>query len=147
MNNYKIEKLSLEEYPLIIELWNKAGLPTRPEGRDHPDEIKKQIESDKIAFFGIILEENSKLIGVVLLTDDGRKGWINRLAIDPEYRGKGFAKKLISFSEEYFYKKGIEVWCALIEDYNKESMNLFQSTDYVFHKDIFYFSKRTRKDV
>ena len=38
------------------------------------------------AFFGLL--EQSKLIGVCIANWDGRRGWINRLAIDPDFRGR-----------------------------------------------------------
>jgi ribosomal protein S18 acetylase RimI-like enzyme len=86
--------------------------------------------------------DNGKLVGVVLLTDDGRKGWINRLAVDPDYRRKGIAKSLIDKSEEIFRERGIHLFAALIEDWNIPSQELFHSKGYNKHNDIFYFTKR-----
>ena len=44
---------------------------------------------------------DGKLVGIVVATHDGRKGWINRLAVHPDYRRRGIAKKLIEEAEEY----------------------------------------------
>ncbi len=132
--------LTIDDYDEIVNLWKAAGLKFKPNGRDNKTEIEKQLKRYPDMFLGAF--ENDKLIGIVLLTDDGRKGWINRLAVHPEYRKKGVAQELIKKSEEHFRKKGIYLFAALIEDWNIPSMNLFKKMGYTFHKDIYYFSKR-----
>ncbi len=132
--------LKIEDYDEITGLWKRAGLKFKPEGRDSKNEIKKQLKRYPDMFLGAY--EDGKLIGIALLTDDGRKGWINRLAVDPEYRRKGVAQKIILRAEEHFRNKGINLFAALIEDWNIPSMNLFQKVGYKFHKDIYYFTKR-----
>ncbi|MBU4189834.1 MAG: GNAT family N-acetyltransferase [Candidatus Thermoplasmatota archaeon] len=46
------------------------------------------------------------LIGVVVGSDDGRKGWINRLAVDLKHRKKGVARVLINAVEDALKKIG-----------------------------------------
>jgi len=86
--------------------------------------------------------EDDRLVGVVVATSDGRKGWINRLAVHPNFRRKGVAEALIKESEKTLRKYGLRIFCALIEDYNKSSMRLFKKCGYKEHRDIVYFSKR-----
>ncbi|MVT13698.1 MAG: GNAT family N-acetyltransferase [Euryarchaeota archaeon] len=132
--------LSYEDYDDVVALWVRAGLKFKPKGRDSKDFILKQMEKNPQMFLGAY--DNGKLVGVVLLTDDGRKGWINRLAVDPDYRRKGIAKSLIDKSEEIFRERGIHLFAALIEDWNIPSQELFHSKGYNKHNDIFYFTKR-----
>jgi len=76
-----------------------------------------------------------------------RKGWINRLAVDPDYRRRGIAKTLIAESEKTLRKHGVRIFCAQIEDYNVTSRKLFKECGYVEHRDIIYFSKRESDEV
>lgn len=79
-----IRCLTVADYDTVIELWQRSGLSTvRPTGRDGRSEFAKQLDHGQIV---IGLEDDRKLIGVVVATNDTRKGWINRLAIDPEDR-------------------------------------------------------------
>ena len=144
-NEFSVISLSINDYDEIVSLWNKSGLSTRPNGRDSKEEVEKQLKQDVVNFFGI--RDDDKLIAVVLATDDTRKGWINRIAVDPDYRGKDLAKMIIEHCEKYFKNKGINVFAACIEDYNKASMSLFEAVGYIKHTDIFYYTKRTRNDV
>jgi ribosomal protein S18 acetylase RimI-like enzyme len=85
--------------------------------------------------------EDTMLVGVVVATSDGRKGWINRLAVDPDFRRAGIADKLISEAENVLHKHGIRMFCALIDDDNKVSKQLFRKCGYKEHRDIVYFRK------
>ncbi|MFX0014932.1 MAG: GNAT family N-acetyltransferase, partial [Promethearchaeota archaeon] len=124
-----IKKLGIEDYPKIQALWESAGLSWRAEGRDHPDRIRRQIESQSIFLLGEV--EKEELRGVVLVSHDSRKGWLNRLAVHPHYRNQQIAQQLIKAAEDLLYNEnGIEVFCTLIFDDNVASTSLFEKVGY-----------------
>jgi ribosomal protein S18 acetylase RimI-like enzyme len=141
----KIHSLTFEHYDSIIALWKRADLHFKPLGRDNPKEMKKQFERD----FDIILGafEDGELIGVIIGSDDGRKGWINRLAVDPDFQGRGIGMKLVGSLEEALKKRGRKIICTLIEGPNETSFGLFEKMGYVKHRDIIYLSKRESNDI
>lgn len=141
----KIRKLSVKNYPELVHLWSKAGLPFKPKGRDSPEAIAGQMKENPEFFIGAF--EKGKLIGAVIASSDARKGWINRLAVDPDYRRRGVAEALIAEAEKVLRQKGIKIFCALIEDSNKASKALFKKCGYVEHRDITYFSKRDSEEI
>ncbi len=137
--------LTIDDYDSIMALWQRAGLHSlRPEGRDSRSEFEKQLAQGQIV---IGLEEDGKLIGIILATHDTRKGWINRLAIDPDCRRKGYGTQLIHAAEAALYKVGIKVIAALIEDDNDASLALFEKEGYAVHCNIHYVSKRDSNDA
>jgi ribosomal protein S18 acetylase RimI-like enzyme len=127
----------------ITELWSKAGLGFRPNGRDSVENIKKQLSRYPNMILGAF--ENEKLIGVAFLTDDGRKGWINRLAVAPEYQRRSIAQNLITLAEQTFKNKGIKIYAALIEKDNEKSQNLFLKMRYK-KTEILYFRKKESEE-
>ncbi len=133
------------DYDALIDLWVKAGLDHRPLGRDSRESIRLQMEKSPDAFWGYFID--SKLVGSVLVTDDGRKGWINRLAVLPEARHQGIAKQLVDFSEKLLLKRGIKIFCALIESQNAPSLNLFDKMNYELIPDIVYLRRKTREGI
>lgn len=135
----KIKIPSIDEYDRILELWRTTGLPYKPEGRDTREKIKKEIQEKPEYWIGAY--ENQKLIGLIVGTDDGRKGWINRFAVDPAYQDKGIGTELLKRLEREFESRGYEVIGALIEGDNPESMEFFEKRGYE-DLGIKYYSKR-----
>ncbi|MBU0614590.1 MAG: GNAT family N-acetyltransferase, partial [Nanoarchaeota archaeon] len=39
----------------------------------------------------LVLRHEGRIIGTSIGTFDGRKGWINRVAVDPDFRGRRLA--------------------------------------------------------
>ena len=141
----EIRKLTINDYKELVELWSKASLPFKPKGRDSKAEITAQMKAYPEFFLGAF--EDNRLVGSVILSSDMRKGWINRLAVDPHYRGRGIARTLIAESEKTLRNHGVRIICALVEDYNTMSRKLFKECGYVEHRDIIYFSKRDNNEV
>jgi len=141
----EIRRLTISDYKEIVRLWSRAKLPSKPKGRDSREVIAVQMKTNPDFFLGAF--EDNRLVGTVIISCDVRKGWINRLAVDPDYRNRGIAKALITESERVLRKHGIRIFCVLIEDYNTVSKNLFKECGYIEHHDIMYFSKRDSDEV
>ncbi len=135
----RYETPDISEYERILELWNECGLPYKPEGRDTRENLAKEIRKQPEYWVGAY--DGDKLIGIIVGTDDGRKGWINRLAVDEEYRDQGIGTELVNKLEEVFEEKGFKIWAALIEPDNPESMEFFEKRGYE-DLGIKYYSKR-----
>ena len=138
--NEAIRDLSIADYDDLVRLWQEAGLPYRPHGRDSREAIARQMEGGTSIFLGA--EQDGKLVAAVLGTHDGRKGWINRLAVHPTHRRRGVGRALVYAVEARLHGMGIEIIGCLIEDWNEDSMAFFARLGYVAHRDIVYFSKR-----
>ena len=124
----------------MLKLWKDAELPHKPAGRDRKENIVREIKGDCAIF--LVAEENGELIGSIFGTHDGRKGWINRLAVKPQCRRKGVAVELVNEVEQRLTDLGIRIVACLIENWNEESMRFFERCGYQRHNDIIYFTKR-----
>ena len=72
------------------------------------DNIKSGYEGERENFF--VIENNNSIIGTVGIKEDDKKtALMRRLFINPDYRGKGFGKKLIekviNFCKDNKYNK------------------------------------------
>ena len=139
-----LRHLTIDDYDAIIRLWKEAGLESvRLQGRDSHDAFAAQLAAGQRV---IGLEDAGQLIGAVLVTHDTRKGWINRLAIHPDHRHKGYATELIGAAEQELRAIGFQIFAVLIEADNNASQELFAQEGYKAH-DIVYMSKRNSNDV
>lgn len=117
---------SLNDYDSIIDLWSRAGLKLSPS--DTMEGLKSKLRRDPDLFF--VLEDSSRIIGVVMGSYDGRRGWINHLAVDPEYQGKSIGQKMISELETRFKKIGCEKINLLIEMENQNVQKFYIKQGY-----------------
>jgi len=124
-------------------LWTEAGLPYRPQGRDSMPNLNAQQKAAPDLFIGAFSED--RLLGAVIASDDGRKGWINRLAVHPSARNAGIGKGLVQACEDALRRRGRELFAVLIERDNEESMEFFEKIGYKFEEDILYYTKRERE--
>lgn len=131
--------MKLEDYDAVIALWQRAGLPFEPHGRDSRSAISHQIEDSGHLMF--VAEADGQIIGTAFGSHDGRKGWINRLAVDPRYRRLGLAHRLVEHVEEALAREGIIIVAALVEAPNEPSLKLFRKLGYEERRDIIYFRK------
>ncbi len=136
----KIRRATKEDIPVIVDIWVKSGLPIRSKGRDAPENLAKQLIEPNLWI--LIAEESGVIVGVVLVTHDTRKGWINRLAIQPSRIKEGIATKLLQAAEKSLYEIGIKVIALLIKDDNLTSRAFFEKENYQYSKEIAYYSKR-----
>jgi ribosomal protein S18 acetylase RimI-like enzyme len=141
----QIRRLTIDDYREIVGLWSRADLPFKPEGRDSRREMEAQMSANPDFFLGAF--EDDQLVGTVILSSDLRKGWINRLAVDPGYRRRGVAKALIEESEKTLRNRGLKIFCSLVEGSNRPSKALFKKCGYSENTGISYFSKRDSEAV
>ncbi len=141
----QIRRLAIDDYDAMLRVWALAGLPIKPNGRESRSMIKAEIGRDHCAFFGVF--DGDRMIAMIIVQFDGRRAWINRLAVDPDYRGRGLALELIAKGEEFLAQFGEHLVCALVEDVNTPSMELFERAGFVCMDEIKYWSRRPRSDL
>lgn len=141
MDGVRIGLLGPDDIMDVHALWKEAGLTFHPSGRDAVGRMTQELQNSRTFLAGAFLGE--ALLGVVLGNDDGRKGWINRLAVRPAYRKLGVAQDLVGFCERHFESLGLGIICCLIEEGNESSLALFRGKGYEERPDIRYFRKIT----
>ena len=146
-DTFHIRRLGLEDYDELMALWRRSGLHSlRPQGRDSREALARQLESGVQTILG--LEVAGQLAGAVIATHDSRKGWINRLAVDPRYRRQGYATRLIEAAEQVLREQGMRVIAALVESDNSASLMLLHKAGYVeIDSGMHYLTKRDSEDA
>lgn len=147
MTEERIRVLDVQDYDRLLDLWQRAGLHSlRLQGRDSREAIARQLQTGVQTILG--LEVEGRLVGAVVATHDSRKGWINHLAVDPDYRRRGYGLRLVQAAEETLRSQGMQVIAALVESDNAPSLALFQKAGYVeIDQGMHYLSKRDNTEV
>jgi len=88
---FEIVKYSQDYEEALIELWKKCNLIV-PQN-DPIEDIQKKLEFQPDLFLIALLD--GKLIGSVMVGYEGHRGWLNYLAVLPDYQNRGYGRKLV----------------------------------------------------
>ncbi len=140
----RIRALGLDDYDRLLALWQRSGLHSlKLQGRDSRQAVAAQLATGLQTILG--LEVDGRLVGAVITTHDGRKGWINRLVVDPDFRRRGYGARLVQAAEETLRAQGMTVIAALVESDNPASLALFTKAGYVeIDPGMHYLTRRDR---
>jgi ribosomal protein S18 acetylase RimI-like enzyme len=146
MNPLQIREYSPRDYDSLMQLWQNCNLPLKPNGRDTRERLENELESGPGRLW--VAEVDGRIVGAVLATHDCRKGWINRLAVDPCMRRHGLGTRLAGIALEYLHNDcNLLISAILIEGDNPESQVLFSRLGFKPHPDICYYTLRTTPEA
>ena len=141
----EIRKAGRGDYDGIVSLWASAGLHFQTNGRDSRMNLEREMADPSIDF--LLAFSGNCMIGTIIGTNDGRKGWVNRLAVAPAHQGEGVAKALVEKVEECFKARSLKIFCCLINAQNEPSQSLFERIGYDRHSDVVYYSKKIDPNI
>jgi ribosomal protein S18 acetylase RimI-like enzyme len=95
------KEIKINDYQKLIQFW-KANYFIR--GIDSLKYFKLFLE--KNPNLSILAEKNGEIIGTVLGSFDGRRGYIQKLVVHKDFRGKGIGKELIKRVTKKLQKAG-----------------------------------------
>ena len=152
----QFRKATSQEIPQIWEILQKAiqhrkedGSNQWQDGYPNPEVVKADIEKEA----GFVLTEGENLVGycAVLINDEpayaGIEGkWlsnedfvvVHRIAIGQDYLGKGLAKEMIKFIEEFAIKNNIYSVKADTNFDNLGMIKSFEKAGYVYCGEVFF---------
>ena len=143
--DWSIRPAATGDYEAIVGIWSAAGLPVRLAGREGRPAFLRQLAQFPDLY--LVATEGDRVIGVVLGSHDQRKGWINRLAVLPEYRRRGIGAGLARACDEAIRAHGIEIVAALVEKDNITSAELFEKLGYRADVPARYYRKLSHPDA
>ena len=116
----------------LVSLWNmcKLTVPWNNPYKDIARKLKVQAELFLVGY----LED--KLIASVMGGYDGHRGWINYLAVHPDFQARGYGKQLMDNVETRLRKLGCPKINLQIRDGNDKVLSYYQKLGFVEEKRI-----------
>jgi ribosomal protein S18 acetylase RimI-like enzyme len=115
-----------DDYPAVISLWQAAGLEVGPS--DTHEAIHTQLARDPDLF--LVAEKQGAVVGTVYGRFDGRRGWVNRLAVRPDEQRNGIGRELLAELEWRLTALGCTKINLLIEVDNASVESFYQRQGY-----------------
>ncbi|MBC7593908.1 MAG: GNAT family acetyltransferase [Kineosporiaceae bacterium] len=122
----RISHLTSADTEAVISLWHQAGLtrPWNPPERD----LQRALDGDTSTVFGGFVDE--RLVGTVMVGEDGHRGWIYYLAVDESQRGTGLGRQLMTVAEDWLRQRGAVKVQLLVRSANEAVLGFYDHLGY-----------------
>jgi len=133
----KIEKLTINDYPNLIEIWEEAGFQIGKS--EEKQEVEKFIRTNPTTSLGIYRDQ--ALIGCILGGYDGRRGLIHHFAIKKEHQGKGYGKALLDQLMRIFKELGVVKVSFWVKKDNTQVVSFYEKHGFHLREDLITMSR------
>ncbi len=134
MVQFDIREARSDEAEALLALWKQTG--SGPSITDTPEHLRMLTEQSPDLF--LVAEGEGRLVGSVLGGWDNWRGHIYRLAVHPEFRRRGLARKLTEEIERRLRARGARRIYALAATKQEMGVRFWESLPYERSKDIPY---------
>jgi ribosomal protein S18 acetylase RimI-like enzyme len=86
----------------VVALWQRCDL-VRPWNDPHQDIQRKLRVSPELFLVGTL---DGQIVATVMAGYEGHRGWLNYLAVAPEFQRRGFARALVTEAERLLWEVG-----------------------------------------
>ena len=117
-----IRPFQTEDEASVVSLWQLCEL-TVPWNNPYKDIARKLKVPPELFLVGML---DSLLIATVMGGYDGHRGWINYLAVHPDFQGQGYAQQVMENVESELRKRGCPKINLQIRSGNARVMAFYQ---------------------
>ena len=141
-SNLSFREYTTGDYKIVNDLWVNAGLILGLS--DKKEEIQILIENQGNKFF--LLEQNSEIIGTVICSFDGRRGYIQHVAVRKEDQNKGYGKLLMQKAMDHYESKGLVKVHLMVEKSNSIVIDYYKKLGWNIRDDLILMTKILRDE-
>jgi N-acetylglutamate synthase len=98
-------EFAIDDYEAAVELWKRVEGVEIAEGDDREGVAQFLARNPGLSR---VATDRSRIVGVAFCGNDGRRGYIYHLAVDPDYRGRGLGKRLVDECLEGLRRLGLQ---------------------------------------
>jgi ribosomal protein S18 acetylase RimI-like enzyme len=122
MTNVVIQEMVIEDYDEVRALWEVSdGIQVS----DIDSSVSIARFLNRNAGLSFVARENDQLVGAVLCGHDGRRGYIDHLAVRSSSRRQGIGRSLVSRCLFHLMRMGIRRWNLFVLEDNQEARSFW----------------------
>lgn len=110
----------------VIALWHATGI-SRPYNDPHRDIAFARREDHSTILVAV---DGDRVIGSVMVGDDGHRGWVYYVAAAPERQGTGLGRRLMDAAEDWLRARGVWKMQLLVRAENAEVCDFYEHIGY-----------------
>lgn len=98
-----MREMTIGDYNNVYALWKACGLVLGD--ADSRAGIARLLEAN--AGLSFVVVADGEIVGTVVGSFDGRRGWVRHVAVSPRHQGHGIGAALLARLEEAFKARGV----------------------------------------
>jgi ribosomal protein S18 acetylase RimI-like enzyme len=125
----------------MVALWRKCDL-VRPQNNPHKDIARKRAVASDLF---LIAEVDGRIAGSVMCGYEGHRGWINYLAVDPDFQRRGIGRALMAEAEKKLRAVGCPKINLQVRSTNQQVIAFYRAIGFAVD-DVISMGKRLEHD-
>ncbi|WP_455384473.1 GNAT family acetyltransferase [Acidihalobacter prosperus] len=101
-SGFHIRPYAADDLSAVIALWETCGLVVP--WNDPRCDIQRKLDADGAGF--LVGAIGTRLVASVMAGYEGHRGWLNYLAVDPGFRGRGLGRNMVRAAEALLLGRG-----------------------------------------
>ncbi|MSO77944.1 MAG: GNAT family acetyltransferase [Alphaproteobacteria bacterium] len=132
----RFRNVTLDDSEPVLDLWRRAGLLLS--FGDDPPGVAQRLARDPELFF--VGELDGRIVACVMGCYDGRRGWVNHLAVDPACQASGYGARMLAELERRLGRIGCIKINLLIKRSNAAVVDFYEKAGYA-RDDLIFMAK------
>lgn len=131
-----IRIMTTDDYEEVYALWLSCkgmGLNNIDDAKDGIDKFLKR--NPETCF---VAETDNKIVGVIIVGNDGRRGYIYHTAVHPDYRHNGIATQLVNKAISALRTIGINKAALVVFEKNTTGNAFWEKIGFTVRDDLIY---------
>jgi len=134
-----IRLMTIDDYEKVYELWKSCAGMGLNNLDDSKEGIEKFLKRNPDTCF--VADVDNNIVGVIIVGNDGRRGYIYHTAVNPQYRKQGIAKSLVDTAMTALQKTGINKAALVVFDRNEIGNDFWEKMGFTIRDDLIYRNK------
>ena len=134
-----IRLMTIDDYEKVYELWKSCAGMGLNNLDDSKEGIGKFLKRNPDTCF--VADADNNIVGVIIVGNDGRRGYIYHTAVNPQYRKQGIAKSLVDTAMTALQKIGINKAALVVFDRNEIGNDFWEKMGFTVRNDLVYRNK------
>lgn len=131
--------MQVNDYSQVFSLWRSSGEMLLRDA-DSQQSITNYLMRNPNLSFVLTDETNQTIIGAILVGTDGRRGYVQHLAVDTQYRGQGLGKRLLSLANQALSEIGIEKTHLFVNEQNRNAQQFYAKLGWQRREEVRMYS-------
>src|SRR5690606_11186128 len=98
----RIRSFKLSDHRDVMKIWSRTA--TKEREAKTLQMLVQQLACDRDLV--VVAEEDGEVVGAIMGTKDGSRGYFYCLAVNPDFQSRGIGRQLVEELERRFYQKG-----------------------------------------